>query len=568
MYIIPDSNLWILKNVPLDTTYDHTILFPTTSDQYDYFASKSKYRFINQTYQRVNRNKMRVEQKADNLYDCNYIMFQNHAYGDKWFYAFIKSVEYVNDITTEIEYEIDVIQTWHFDYHLDYCFVERQHTSSDEIGENLAPEPLECGEYVTNGWEQITEFCSDEMIIVAIIDTTDPDPEPDPEPEEVESSEELEEVESSGESEGEGSGESEGDVVRTPEWTNGRVYDGVFGGLSLYGFKYDEIQVLNAFIATFIQRPDEIQMIYTAPDLFPESSRDPDLERFERYRLQEHIVNDGKEITLTALTGNETIDGYTPKNKKLYTYPYNFYHVDNASGGGLDLRYEFFYQRTPHFVAYGTITQPVKVIMRPLYYKNSGGYMDFSESISLDNYPQCSWNVDAYWAWVAQNTNLEGGKLAKGLVSTGAYKNNIGAGISNIFATAINALTDNYQASIASDILKGATNCGNVNVASAYQDFFGCRLSVCSNYAKRIDDFFTRFGYAINEIMLPNRNARTHYTYLKTIGCTITGSVPCDDMKKICDIYNNGITWWLDPDEIGDYTVTNSCSEPVNQGGE
>lgn len=55
---------------------------------------------------------MRVEKKAEDLYDCNYLAFQNTSFGSKWFYAFITSVEYVNNITSEITFEIDVLQTY------------------------------------------------------------------------------------------------------------------------------------------------------------------------------------------------------------------------------------------------------------------------------------------------------------------------------------------------------------------------------------------------------------------------------------------------------------------------
>ena len=50
------------------------------------------------------------------LYNCNYLAFQNASFGGKWFYAFIDSVEYVNNVTSEVTYTIDVMQTWHFQY--------------------------------------------------------------------------------------------------------------------------------------------------------------------------------------------------------------------------------------------------------------------------------------------------------------------------------------------------------------------------------------------------------------------------------------------------------------------
>ena len=69
-------------------------------------------------------------------------MFQNTSFGIKWFYAFITNVEYINNETSEITIEIDVMQTWHFDYTVNQCFVEREMAATDDIGGNLVPETL------------------------------------------------------------------------------------------------------------------------------------------------------------------------------------------------------------------------------------------------------------------------------------------------------------------------------------------------------------------------------------------------------------------------------------------
>ena len=141
MYVEPNCDVKLLKNVPLDTTYEHTIYFDNTSAQYAYFRGLMKFDFPRQTYQRVNKGTMRVEKNAEALYDCNYLMFQNAGFGTKWFYAFITAVEYVNNAVSEITYEIDVMQTWFFNYSVGECFIEREHSASDEIGENLVPNP-------------------------------------------------------------------------------------------------------------------------------------------------------------------------------------------------------------------------------------------------------------------------------------------------------------------------------------------------------------------------------------------------------------------------------------------
>ena len=103
--------------------------------------------FSAQSYQRVNKGTLRLQVTADDIYDYNYLMFRNASYGSKWFYAFINKVNYINDNTSEIEYELDVIQTWLFEAVLEPSYIDREHSATDVIGENLAPEPVKLGEY-------------------------------------------------------------------------------------------------------------------------------------------------------------------------------------------------------------------------------------------------------------------------------------------------------------------------------------------------------------------------------------------------------------------------------------
>ena len=148
MKVFPDTTLKILTGCPCDPDYEHTLYFAHESAQKNYFSSISKYTVNAMSYQRAKRGRIRVQYKVENLYDCNYIMFQNTAFGDKWFYAFIDDVTYVNNITSEISYTIDVMQTWLFDMQLQQCFVEREHSVTDVAGDNRIAENLDIGDMV------------------------------------------------------------------------------------------------------------------------------------------------------------------------------------------------------------------------------------------------------------------------------------------------------------------------------------------------------------------------------------------------------------------------------------
>ena len=518
MYIQPTTNIKLLKDVPLDTTYDHTIYFASTTAQYNYFVGLQKYNLTNYTYQRVKRGVARVGIKADNLYDCNYMMFQNTAYGDKWFYAFITSVEFVNNECAEIYFELDVMQTWLFDCEPDMCFVEREHSVTDNIGVHIEPETLATGEYVFNNYGAITNM-NDMVVCIAIVDTDD--------------------------------------------ITDGTLYDGIYGSAQLWVYDSTDVQGINGKVNEYVQKPDAIIGMYMFPKIFIGGTI-PD-----NHRLSYGAGALKTTVQLSSITKDDTIDGYKPKNAKLYTYPYNFYHIDNASGGELSLRYEFFDNFQPIVEISGTVTQPVIAILRPCSYKGVTGYSELggyttlnTESLQLNNYPMCSWNVDAYQAWVAQNSipivfNTIASIGQAGIASNYSVHPNAVIG-SSIIGQVSSIVSQFYQASISADISKGNLNNGGGNVANGKQQFYGGRCSITAEYARIIDDYFTMFGYATRRCKKPNRNSRPHWNYIKTVGATVTGSVPADDMKKICSIYDNGITFWKNGSEVGDYSLDNS----------
>lgn len=521
MYIEPNTIIRILKDVPLDTTYDHTLYFSSRTSQTNYFIGLTKYTFNDQSYQRVRRGSMRIQRKAEDLYDCNYLMFQNSSFGTKWFYAYIKSVEYVNNVTSEITFELDVMQSWFFDYDLDRCYVIREHAQSDAIGAHIEPEPVEVGEQVYNSYQTFSNVWSELCVILGVVTT--------------------------------------GEAA-----SSGNIYDGVYCGSKLKAFNSQDVSGLNTELAKYLQAPDSVVNLYMCPRIVVS---------------QQAIPNGGIDIPsgasgydvsylINPLNNSTQLDGYTPKNKKLLTYPFTYHQVNNSAGQSLVVRYEFFTNGEPTFKIFGTLLPPVSLVLYPIKYKGSDTISGFTvnnnESITVANFPLCSWNFDAYQAWQAQSSFpivMSGtanviGQLAGGL-ATGNPLAGVGAGLS-AFNEIISYIGKDYTASIAADISKGNLNNGSPNACNGMNQFYHGRVSCSAQYARMIDDFFTRFGYQTNRIKIPNTHSRPHWNYVKTAGCTITGSIPCDDARKICSIYDNGITFWKNGSEVGNYSLDNS----------
>ena len=153
------TNIKLYKNVPLAPNYTDTIYFAGQglAGQYQQAAWFNTYLFkeyTHQMFQRFGRNRCRVEGNPRLFTGVNYMSFKNAkdplAETDRDWYAFVTDVEYINENVVEIRYEIDVMQTFMFDYDLLQCYVERQHSETDNIGDNLLEEPISIGDYVIN----------------------------------------------------------------------------------------------------------------------------------------------------------------------------------------------------------------------------------------------------------------------------------------------------------------------------------------------------------------------------------------------------------------------------------
>lgn len=539
MYINPNSTVQLFRGVPLTERQTDTLWFPSAAQQDDYFVTSGRLAktFTAQSYTRKGRGVIRLDAEMADIYDCNYLRFKNTSYENKWFYAFIRSIDYVNDNTCEVSFTIDPVQTWFFETELKRCFVERQHSVSDIIGDNLAPEPVELGEYVFNDYEGLLDN-SAVGFIIAVCEVTDPDD-------------------------------------TDPPLADVHVYDGILSGAKLYYFYFDDIADTAQLVTTFLNQagytksPDSILSMYAVPDeivpAIPQGRLIPD--SATGIAVNKNIVMPGSATQ---------IDGYTPKNKKLLTYPYNFLMVTNGAGSSLSLRYEFFDavevvgdpDKYCQVQIQSCLMQPVQLTLRPVDYKGSDGVND-SEMLTISNYPSCSWNVDYYKAWLAQNTVPMVGKLLGQAINTGASVGlaaatggmtanaAVGAGL-NMLGSVADALMANYTASTHADLCRGSLQSGNVNIANGRQNFYGGRVSVNEDYARRIDDFFTMYGYALNRITIPNRHARAAFTYLKTKGCVVDGAIPADDAAELERIHDTGIRYWVYTVTMFDYNVNNS----------
>ena len=107
----------------------------------------------------------------------------------------------------------------------------------------------------------------------------------------------------------------------------------------------------------------------------------------------------------------------------------------------------------------------------------------------------------------------------------------------------------------------GGSLAGCVEFGSNIKNFLVASKTITAQFARIIDSFFDKYGYAQNKLDRPNVNARPCWTFVKTAGCTIKEhdgrSVPADDTRTIEKIHDKGITYWKYNVNFCDYTQNN-----------
>ena len=139
----------LIKAFPYDNRYDYVKMFSSKQEQNNYFNSLPSIRVDDTNYIKMHKT-FNVKYSFDYLENegINYIIFNN---GYKDIYAFIVNKRYVREELTELIYEVDVIQTYMFDFTLKKSYVERKKCNINEITDY--DEGIEIGEhYIENEW--------------------------------------------------------------------------------------------------------------------------------------------------------------------------------------------------------------------------------------------------------------------------------------------------------------------------------------------------------------------------------------------------------------------------------
>lgn len=527
--ITPQTDVYLLK-VPLEMDNINQLTFANTTAQYNYFNSLPKLSVDNFTYQRK-EGVIRYEACLDDIVQYNYVMYRNDAYSNKWFYAFIDGMEYLNDNVTAISISTDTWQTWQFDLTYKKVFVEREHVNDDTIGANTIEEGLHLGDYVINSSstlkpDKVVKDTDNQTInntYFIVFQVT----------------------------------ELSNDLSEASNYYS-REYNRIFSGL--YYFGCASVTQARLVINSYARngKSDAIVAIFLAPKEFFDGSVKVSGGGKTIY-IPQDSTNISTLLESTTITRPSTLNGYTPVNKKLFVYPFSCIYVTNNAGIDTTFRFEDFTNATPAFYMGGALGQGCTVKLTPYNYK---GYTTnaevFEYGITGAKYPICAWATDYYTNWVTQNAVNQGLSIASGVigVASGLATGNVAGATSSLLSGIGGAMAEQYKAQIIPDQARGNTS--GSDLLPAWERYFtvDC-LSVRAEVARSIDEYFTMFGYKVNRVKIPNITGRRNWNYVKTIGCYIEADIPQEDLQQIKSMFDNGVTFWHNPATFADYSQNN-----------
>ena len=556
----PITTVQLMNNVPLFPDNTNQIYFDNATHQNQYFTSRVYKTSNNLTYQRDYQVYALQAEYDNTITSCNYLRYRNNNYGNKWFYAFITSIRYVNPNTVYIDFILDAYQTFMFDITWKDCFIERSHVRDDTLGAHTLDEGIHVGnrysKEVNVSWPGTDVFAGNVNVVpiiflaAAYVFPSSGDP--------------TERIITA-------------NVQGTP--TTLAVWFPNFDVIKTAPlFQMQQFLKLlqnssksNAIVAS-VAIPEHIargtwNMMKGIEGAITEVQADPKAIESGAYlqiSKQQFIDSVNATLTLTPLMS------YTPRNKKLYCYPFTYFVLSSNQGENVTIKTEWLPETQPPV---GDPDRELKLSLSANISPDSSYFCKVTNANStsrtltctMAQLPQVATASSTYANWLAGHmASITSGILANGLQifgGTAATVSGAGAsagiggitsGVNGIIGT-IGNLIDAEKMPASLNSSGGSTGNAAINNRrfSLYQQVLNPDM-----YAS-IDQFFDMYGYKVNMNGTPDFYCRAYWQYFKIPIVNITGNVPAEYMNQIKSTFQNGVTLWNysagDGVDVGNY---------------
>lgn len=528
-----DSEIILCSGIKMDKNYENVLSYNEEA-MVNLCRSKAICTGSNYKIVGVRENIINVSARYEDCIYANYIAFTNKKYGNKWFFAWVTDVKLLNPATTEITFQIDVFSTWYSRFNLNQVFIEREHVEDDTIGKHTIPENLELGDYVVNAENKCNLMTTYDYILASNVDPV-----------------------------------KNGQGKYPLASVKGGIYNGIMHGFKYYYFMNTSATELPDVLQAISDagKADSVIAIFIAPHFFFEKSDPTELDNGQVKETYSAMTCDWEQNGGDAPVKPTTIDTYEPVNNKLFTFPFCYLRMTNNNGNDAIYHFERFANNSEnkcYFQFKSSICPGMSIILYPNSY--DGIANNFNECLQAGKFPVCGWSNDAYTNWLTQNavniaTNLTGNALT--IAGSGASVvtgNPMGAsGVLGGISGIANTLGTIFQHKLNPMQAEGNTNTGDVKTSSGLNTFTAYTMTIKKEMAKVIDEYFSRFGYQVNEVKTPNLNSRSKFNFIKVGGMDelVSGNIPASALEEINSIFRKGVTIFHNYNDIGNYTISN-----------
>lgn len=419
---------------------------------------------------------------------CDMVAFQNQDIGGRWFYGFVNSLEYVNETTTRVHFDIDWFHTYCGELTIGDCFVEREHVENDWSTVNVVSEPISPSTTVYYSTapnsldiDSINSALSGQKTLTWCVMATSPP------------------VEGNNYAL---SGRWLGGVYVPLHVMTAASQDGVQSIVNQYG----DVGKVNSIVC-IVGVPSELM----------------------------GASNYAQNVSISYPSRGMTIGSYAPLNRKCFTWPYCGIAVSSLQGDEMVFRWEADNGGALDLIVYGVGG------IAPAY---SISCARTGETTSFTGFPQLPWTGDVAANYFAANKFSIAGRVIGGAVLTG-----VGVATANPLVAASGA----YSVANAATSLADKNNAPNEfngqapDMLALVMQRLGLQAfikSTTSEDIEAIDNYFSTYGYAVNQTKRPNTNTRPLWNYVKCGNSQVTGKCPHEAIEYTQGMLNSGVTFW------------------------
>lgn len=603
---IPSGEIYLLKDVPLTATYEHTIDFKDKDEQFAYFSKFVKYPLTNYTYIRKEREYISVGLPFVDLDNINYLMFRS-AEGERLYFAFVTNKTYSNPDSTNIFFMLDVMQTYQFDYEWKPSYIKQAHvdrwTAEHKPIYSKTDEGLDYGsEYNIESGYKIEQSDTVRWLLVTFKD--------------------YDAIVTEGDADNDNAltmhpfppaynccmvpiVNSRGSYADTPGaytpifYVSGSQLGGTFDNTAICDYSLLTRIMQNSAIGNyivsislmtynpFVERVTQLSsgsyyIELTANAWFDFAklgyiNEDGEIEKSSEfpflflYSAGENVTKFSKTLAITdwdtgienSLPTSEEWEAIkknprtTKRDKrfesKLLCAPYRYNLLTDWRNAPVIFKNEFMGvdKINVQFSFALSHNAPFRFWIKD--YKNDpeGRYTSLSQPMAPD-FPVLS---DAYYTYLLENKNTIQANLTNAIVgaTTGAIGSFSGGLLSGLGGMVKGAL--DVQAHIRSENAKQKdlqarpdtiinSNDSSFNLIDGNDCLTWYRMRICCENEEIVSEIFNISGYKVNRIDIPNTRSRVRYNYLQTVGANIVGSFNQADLLKIKEIFDKGVTIW------------------------